>query len=301
MTTLMKLRTTRIVAMQQAVGVLRHVATDAVFRCFPWGIRTYALDQPHETSIVRLDLEKSAVASEGGEYVCDLPEPLNLGVSLAELQAALGTATARDTLVMEAVVLRNSSASSSSSSMSLPERALRIRLSNAQGRDSIHDINLLDMDAVDLKFPDPTTVRGSRQVTLDSAALHEACKRVHTRHGNHLLFTLTPKDLVVQSVGTLGKVSENIRLDLGARDIGISAELSDQDLLSTVFNEKAVYRFVRAHKMAPEIEVTLAPHFVLIMTYRLSTLGALSIYISPFEGLSDAEKIQHKDMIAQRV
>ena len=297
MTTLMRLRTTRLGEMKEGIRALRQVTPDAVFRCLPWGIRTFALDRPHETSIVRFDMEKDAIVSEGGEYTRSSEAALNLGVPLDNLSAALGTARANDTLVLEAV------ASAASASASLPRTVLRVRLTNAKGRDSVHDINLLDMDAADLKFPQPEAVRGARRITLDSAALHDACKCAHACKSNHVLFALTPNDLLVQSVGGLGKVSENVPVgENDVRDVGIGPPGDDdQTLLSTVFNFKTVYCFVRAFKMAREVEVVIAPHFPLIMTYRIETLGSLTIYVAPYEHLTDAEKIQHKELIDFRV
>lgn len=293
-----RLRTTQAAALQQAVILLKQSVEDVVFRFFPWGIQVCAIDQPNELSIIRFEIRKEAVVAEGGHYESSAgsqggDEEVFAGVSLSELAAALGTAGGKDTLTLEVIKNRETS-----SDLSVPSRVLRVHLTNAAGKDSIHDINVLDMDVEDMEFPDAIAARpDSHTFVLDSTLLHDTCKNVIKRKARHMILYVSKRgDLVLQAVGTLGKVSENVPIGGDKK-----ASMDYDDILSMAYGSKYVYHFLKQHKMSRDIEVTLTPHMPLILTFRVETLGFLRIYITP-QGdlLSDAERAQHRDLILVR-
>lgn len=295
-----RLRTTQAAALQQAVVLLKQSVEDVVFRFFPWGIQVCAIDQPNELSIIRFEIRKEAVVAEGGHYESATGdnEEVFAGVSLSELAAALGTAGGKDTLTLEVIKNRETS-----SDLSVPSRVLRVHLTNAAGKDSIHDINVLDMDVEDMEFPDAIAARpDSHTFVLDSTLLHDTCKNVIKRKARHMVLYVSKKgDLVLQAVGTLGKVSENVPIGGDHEGSSKKASMDYDGILSMAYGSKYVYNFLKQHKMSRDIEVTLTPHMPLILTFRVETLGFLRIYITP-QGdlLSDAERAQHRDLILVR-
>ncbi len=275
-----RLRTTQLTQMQQTVSVLKRVSADVSIKFVKWGMVVYAMDT-RGVCITHLEIRRDA-QGDCGLYEC--PQEFAIGVSNNEFLLALNTGKAHDTLVLE--VIRGGT----------PAQILRVRFTNDRGRDSFHDINILDMDDVEMKFPKYDNTQCT-VVSLTSIIVHNTCKQAMATRGEFLVMYCTNTDFIMQSVGDMGKANMNI--PIAAPNVKM---FDPKDVVDTPFRAKVVYMFLKAYKITHDVEIRMTPNMPLTLTYEIPMLGTFRIYVTPeSDKLSHAFRAQHMDMYFSRI
>ena len=290
-----RLRTTQITQLQQVIAVIKRVQADVSMKFFTWGVVVYAVDV-EGVCILHFEIKKadlqagcSGIFQTGTSGICqtgtsdsntyECPKDVAIGVSNGELMLALNTGKAHDTVTLE--VVRGGS----------PDMVLRVRITNDKGRNSFHDVNVMDMDDVEMQFPRFDNVL-SNVISINSLCMYNTCKHIMATRGRFLVMFCSKENFFIQSVGDTGKASMNV--PISAPDITL---FEANDVVDTPFRAKVISMFLRAYRITNDVTIHLTPNMPVKMVYKIPTLGTFSLYVSPeADGISKAHRAAYMSM-----